>query len=135
MVVAFAAHAVVTGRIAPGELLVLVTYVAAAYAPLEALSNSVTVLQDQCVALEHAIELLDAPVAVSDRPNAARSDVPGRDLFRDVSFGYAARSDTFTTSISMSGPARCWRSWAPLGPARPRSSTCCPDSTIPCMAA
>ena len=96
-VIALGAHGVVTGRISAGELLVIIAYVAAAYAPLETLTNSITVLQQQFVALEQALELLDTPVSVVDSPNGlaierARGDIS----FRDVDFSYATRPDTIT---------------------------------------
>jgi ATP-binding cassette, subfamily B, bacterial len=88
-VVGFGAHDVLTHRISAGELLVVISYIAAAYAPLHSLTNSVTVLQQQFVALRYAFDLLDVPVAVVDDPNAVTvGRVRGDICLRDVDFSY-----------------------------------------------
>ncbi len=94
-VVGIGAHQVLNGRISTGELLVLMAYIAAVYGPLETLTNSVTVLQEQFVAFEHAVELLDTPPDVVERDGAvdigrARGDI----TFENVGFSYATRQDT-----------------------------------------
>ena len=96
-VIGFGAHGVVSGRISAGNLLVIIAYVAAAYAPLEALTNSVTVLQQEFVALEQALELLDTPVSVVDPPGGIPLErVRGDISFRNVDFSYASRLNTIT---------------------------------------
>jgi ATP-binding cassette subfamily B protein len=88
-VVAFGAHDVLTHRISAGELLVVIAYIAAAYAPLHSLTNSVTVLKQQFVALQNAFDLLDVAVAVVDEPNCVVVDrVRGDISLRDVDFSY-----------------------------------------------
>jgi len=96
-VIGFGAHGVVSGRISAGNLLVIIAYVAAAYAPLEALTNSVTVLQQEFVAFEQALELLDTPVSVVDPLGGIPLErVRGDISFRNVDFSYASRLNTIT---------------------------------------
>jgi ATP-binding cassette subfamily B protein len=95
LVLGVGAFKVADGRISAGELLVLLSYVAAVYQPLETLTNTTAVLQTHFVALEHAIDLLDTPLEVVERPDAidlGRSN--GALAFHDVSFGYPSRPDT-----------------------------------------
>jgi ATP-binding cassette subfamily B protein len=94
LVLGAGAFKVVDGRISAGELLIMLSYVAAVYQPLETLTNTTAVLQTHFVALEHAIDLLDTPLEVVERPDAldlGRSN--GAVAFENVSFGYPARPD------------------------------------------
>jgi ATP-binding cassette subfamily B protein len=95
LVVGVGAYRVVNGAISAGELLILISYVAAVYAPLETLTNSVVVLQTQLVALEQAIDLLDTPADIVERPDAIDvGRVRGAIAFEAVSFGYPTRPGT-----------------------------------------
>jgi ATP-binding cassette subfamily B protein len=89
VVLGVGAHQVVSGRITTGELLVVLAYVAAVYGPLENLTNWFTQMQQQLMALEASLRLLDTAPQVTDRPDAtvlgrARGDVE----FTSVDFGY-----------------------------------------------
>jgi len=95
LVVGVGAYRVVNGAISAGELLILISYVAAVYAPLETLTNSVAVLQTRFVAFEDAIELLDTPVDVVEHPEAIDiGRAQGAIAFESVGFGYPTRPGT-----------------------------------------
>jgi ATP-binding cassette subfamily B protein len=95
LVLGVGAYRVINGAISPGELLVLLSYVAAVYTPLETLTNSVAVLQTQLVAFEDAVELLDTPIDVIEHPDAIDiGRARGAVAFESVGFGYPTRPDT-----------------------------------------
>jgi ABC-type multidrug transport system fused ATPase/permease subunit len=89
------AQQVLAGRMTAGELLVIVSYIAAVYAPLESLSNMMATFQQDFIALEHALDLVDTPVEVTDRPGARAMDrARGHLEFEGVGFSYTTRPDT-----------------------------------------
>jgi ABC-type multidrug transport system fused ATPase/permease subunit len=81
------AHDVLSGQLSPGQLLVMISYIAAAYAPLQTLTNSVTVLQQQFVAVNYAFDLLDQPAAPEGGAESV-GRVRGELRVQDVSFAY-----------------------------------------------
>ena len=89
------AFRVINGHISAGELLVVMSYISAVYAPLETLTNSITDFQQQFISFDHALQLLDTPVDVQERPNArALQRCRGGIDLEDVGFGYPSRPDT-----------------------------------------
>jgi ABC-type multidrug transport system fused ATPase/permease subunit len=71
------------------------TYVAAVYKPLEAISSTIGSLQDQIVGLKITFELLDTETEITDIKGAHVLVRPwGRVTFKDVDFSYAGRADT-----------------------------------------
>jgi ABC-type multidrug transport system fused ATPase/permease subunit len=95
LVLGVGAFAVVDGGLTVGELMVVMSYVAAMYKPLETISTTVTGIQEKMVALEGAFELLDTPPAIYDPPDGV--EIPrtrGHIVFDDVTFGYPSRPGT-----------------------------------------
>jgi ATP-binding cassette subfamily B protein len=89
------AFRVINGHISAGELLVVMSYIAAVYAPLETLTNSITSFQQQFISFDHALQLLDTPVDVQEKENAtALSGCRGAIELQDVGFSYKSRPDT-----------------------------------------
>jgi len=93
------------GRLTVGQLLVIMSYIAMVYAPLEQISTTMGALQEKVVGLRVAYELLDQEPDIRDRPGArdigtARGDV----TFEDVSFSYTGRKDTLR-QIAFHAPA------------------------------
>jgi ATP-binding cassette, subfamily B, bacterial len=89
------AYRVINGHISVGELLVIMAYIAAVYAPLEALTNTITGFQQQFIALDHALGILDTPLEVTEREGAISMDRGvGALAFEHVNFGYQTRPDT-----------------------------------------
>jgi ATP-binding cassette subfamily B protein len=83
------------GRLDIGKLIVLLSYLAAVYQPLEAISGSVGLLHTELVALRSSFELLDTAPEVVEDPHAVEL-VRGRGevTYENVSFSYRGRKDT-----------------------------------------
>ncbi|HEX5367534.1 MAG TPA: ABC transporter ATP-binding protein [Acidimicrobiales bacterium] len=95
LVLGVGAFAVVGGDLTVGELIVVMSYVAAMYKPLETISSTVTGIQEKMVALEGAYELLDTRPAVEDPADGVKVDrVRGHIAFERVSFSYPTRPGT-----------------------------------------
>jgi ABC-type multidrug transport system fused ATPase/permease subunit len=121
LVLGFGAHAVLAGRMTTGELLVVMGYIAAIYKPLEQISHTVSSLQQQFITLNGALELLDAPLDIEERPDAIDLErAEGRVAFEDVSFHYAGRVGTLR-GVSFEVPAG--RRVAIVGPTGAGKST------------
>jgi ATP-binding cassette, subfamily B, bacterial len=83
---------VLEGRLTAGELLVLMSYIAAVYAPLEQISSTLTSIQDQVISLRMAFKLLEREPEVRDRPDAVDLEqARGAVAYRDVGFSYSGR--------------------------------------------
>jgi ABC-type multidrug transport system fused ATPase/permease subunit len=94
-VLGFGAWNVLSGNISIGELLVLIAYIAAIYAPLEQIGTSVAMLHQQFVFMDAVLQLLDTEPEVTEAPDAVdlgRSR--GEISFEDVDFAYGKRVDT-----------------------------------------
>jgi ABC-type multidrug transport system fused ATPase/permease subunit len=97
LVLGFGAYRALYGRITPGDLLVVLAYIAAVYRPLEAISTTVGQLQDMFVMLKIAFGLLDTEVEIKDAPGAVEiGRSRGRVEFEGVNFSYTGRADTLT---------------------------------------
>ena len=105
LVLGFGAYFVLEHKITPGELLVVIGYVAALYAPLEQISNTVSSLQMQFITLGGALRLLDTePEIRREAEGTADRPVAGHVTFEDVSFSYSGRSGTLV-GVSFDAPA------------------------------
>jgi ATP-binding cassette, subfamily B, bacterial len=85
------ARHVQTGVITMGELILMMSYLAMLYSPLQTLSKSAGSLQGSIVSMERALSLLDEAPEVVEAPNAqpllkARGDIE----FRNVTFSYSS---------------------------------------------
>lgn len=95
LVLGIGAFSVMNGALTVGGLIVVMSYVAAMYKPLETISTTLTGVQEKMVALEGAFELLDTPPAVFDPPTGVTTPrVRGHIVFEDVSFSYPGRPGT-----------------------------------------
>ena len=95
LVLGFGAHRVLQGQLTVGQLLVIMAYIAAVYAPLEAISATVGSLQDVIASLRVSFELLDRDPEIKDRPGAMSLErARGHVAFEGVGFSYAGRVDT-----------------------------------------
>jgi ATP-binding cassette subfamily B protein/subfamily B ATP-binding cassette protein MsbA len=95
LVLGFGAYQVLEGRLSPGQLLVVLSYIALVYKPLETISTTVGSFQELFVSLKVAFDLLDTEPEIKDEPGAldlprARGDV----RFENVSFHYTGRVGT-----------------------------------------
>jgi ATP-binding cassette subfamily B protein len=95
LVLGVGAYHVLQGSLTVGELLVVMAYVGSIYGPLEALSGTVTSMQEQMVSLNMAFELLDLQPDIQDPPDAVTIPrAAGRVTFDHVDFSYQTRTDT-----------------------------------------
>jgi ABC-type multidrug transport system fused ATPase/permease subunit len=95
LVLGFGSYQALRGRITPGELLVVLSYVAAVYKPLEQISYTLGSLQDNLVGLRMGLHVLDTKPLIQELPHAAGLErAEGRVTFDDVSFSYPTRVDT-----------------------------------------
>jgi ATP-binding cassette subfamily B protein len=105
LVLGFGAYHVLQGQITVGELIVLLSYIASVYTPLESISTTLGQLNQHFVYLKASLSLLDTEPEIKEDPHAVdigRST--GHMTFEDVSFSYAGRVDTLR-AISFDAPA------------------------------
>jgi ABC-type multidrug transport system fused ATPase/permease subunit len=95
LVLGYGAYHALQGRLSVGQLLVVMTYVAAVYKPLEAISTTIGGLQDQIVSLRITFDLLDTEPQIQDMKWAHAFVRPwGHVTFKNVHFSYAGRVGT-----------------------------------------
>jgi ATP-binding cassette subfamily B protein len=121
LVLGFGAYRILQGHLSAGDLLVMMTYVAKVYEPLQQMSITFTSLQEQFVRLRGALQLLDNTPEVEDAPGAyeigrALGDVS----FEGVHFSYPGRVDTLK---DISFEARAGTHLAIVGPTGAGKST------------
>ena len=86
-----AARHVQAGRITLGDLILVMSYLALLYSPLQMLSKSAASLQGSLVSAERAFQLLDELPEVVEKPDARPLvRACGAVAFENVSFGYNA---------------------------------------------
>jgi ATP-binding cassette subfamily B protein len=95
LVLGFGAYQVLQSRLTVGQLLVVMSYIAAVYKPLETISYTIGSLQEKFVALQIAFDLLDTEPEIKDIPRAISIQrASGRIRFEGVHFNYSQRVDT-----------------------------------------
>jgi ABC-type multidrug transport system fused ATPase/permease subunit len=88
---------VMQGKIAIGELIVLMTYIASVYQPLEQISTTVGMIHEELVQFNASLDLLDMEPEVKEKADAidlgrARGGVAAR----NVDFAYKGRNETLS---------------------------------------
>ncbi|CAN5259586.1 ABC transporter ATP-binding protein [soil metagenome] len=95
IVLGFGVYQILQGRMTGGDLLVVLSYVASIYSPLESISTTIGSLQDRFISLEIAFRVLDTEPEIQDAPNARPLlRARGRLTFEGVDFSYSERVDT-----------------------------------------
>jgi ATP-binding cassette, subfamily B, bacterial len=95
LVMGFGVYQILQGRLTGGDLLVVLSYVASIYKPLEAITSTVGSLQERFIALEMAFGLLDTDPGIRSAPNAMRLDrARGEVVYDSVTFTYDGRERT-----------------------------------------
>ncbi len=85
----FGAHRVIAGQLSTGEVLVFLAYLGMLYQPLNAFSQSASVIQSARAQLKRVFEVLDASAEITERPGAKPLPrVDGKIEFKDIAFGY-----------------------------------------------
>jgi ATP-binding cassette subfamily B protein len=97
-------RAVINGSLALGSLVALAALVSRLYSPLTDLSSARVDLLTALVSFERCFEVLDAPLAIADKPGAAELVNPrGRVEYEDVWFRYPAASTYSIASLEGEG--------------------------------
>jgi ATP-binding cassette, subfamily B, bacterial len=97
LVLGFGAWHVIEGTISIGELIVLMTYIASVYQPLEQISTTVGMIHEELVQFNASLGLLDTDPEVKEKPDAVDlGRAEGRLTARGVDFSYQGRADTLT---------------------------------------
>lgn len=95
LVLGLGALHVLEGQLTVGELLVVLSYIAAVYQPLQSISTTVGGLQDELISVQMAFGLLDTQPDVKDSPDAVDiGRAVGHLRFESVHFSYNRRADT-----------------------------------------
>jgi ATP-binding cassette subfamily B protein len=98
------AFMVVSGHITIGTLVAMAAYVQRIYQPLTGLTNARLDVMTALVSFERVFEVLDAPVAIVDRPGAIDLVTPRGDIaFEHVSFRYPPGSSVSIASLELAG--------------------------------
>ncbi|HET8906848.1 MAG TPA: ABC transporter ATP-binding protein [Ktedonobacterales bacterium] len=93
MVLFLGIRSVQAGTLKLGQLVVVLTYLAEMYAPLETISTQFATLQGSLASAERAFEILDEVPEVVERPDAKPVErAAGAVEFRNVCFGYDGRN-------------------------------------------
>jgi ATP-binding cassette, subfamily B, bacterial len=94
-VLGYGFYLVLQGQLEIGKLVVLLSYVAAVYQPLEQVSSSVSLLHSELVQLRGSFQLLDTVPEVLEDPDAIELEhARGEIVYDKVSFSYRGRKDT-----------------------------------------
>jgi ATP-binding cassette, subfamily B, bacterial len=104
LVLGFGAYFVIKGKLTAGELLVVMGYIGALYAPLEQISNTVSALQEQFITLRGALKLLDTDPEIHEKAGAlSLGRAEGHVQLESVSFSYVGRRGTLS-GVSLDAP-------------------------------
>jgi ATP-binding cassette subfamily B protein/subfamily B ATP-binding cassette protein MsbA len=95
LVIGVGAYFALEGRLTGGQLLVVLSYLALVYKPLETISTTIGSLQELMVALKVSFDLLDTEPEIKDMPGAVEIQrAQGRVAFESIHFHYKGRVDT-----------------------------------------
>ncbi len=95
LVLGLGAYHVLEARLTVGQLLVVLSYIAAVYQPLQSISTTIGGLQDDLISVQMAFGLLDTQPDVRDLPGAVDMHrATGHIKFEGVHFSYTRRTDT-----------------------------------------
>jgi ABC-type multidrug transport system fused ATPase/permease subunit len=116
LVLGFGAYYVLKQRLTPGDLLVIMAYVAAMYTPLETISTTIGSVQDQLVSLRVAFRIQDTEPDIKDLPDAAPlADCDGEVTFENVAFRYNGRESTLRDVSFSAAPGEAIAIVGPTG--------------------
>jgi ABC-type multidrug transport system fused ATPase/permease subunit len=95
LVLGVGAYEALRGGMTPGQLIVVMSYIALVYKPLETISTTVGSFQQLYVALDMAFNLLATDPEIKDAPGALEvGRARGQVRFDGVCFNYRGRTDT-----------------------------------------
>jgi ABC-type multidrug transport system fused ATPase/permease subunit len=98
LVLGVGAQQVLSGNLTVGQLLVLISYIASVYKPLEQISTTINTIQEKLVSFDMADALLHAVPEVAQKHDAVEfiNPVRGDVTFNDVGFSYSGRERTLS---------------------------------------
>ena len=79
---------VLRGKVTVGTIILFLSYLQSLYTPLNAITYTASTIQDAAARAERALEILDTPLDVEDRPGAREVKLEGRIRYESVAFGY-----------------------------------------------
>ncbi len=86
---------VMNGKLSVGELIVVLTYIASVYQPLEQISTTVGMIHEELVQFNSSLDLLEIEPEVKEKPGAIELErVRGWVAAEGVSFAYSSRKRT-----------------------------------------
>jgi ATP-binding cassette subfamily B protein len=95
LVLGFGGWHVMQGDLTVGELVLVMAYIAAVYAPLQEITSTLAILQEQFINMRMVIDLLETPPDIEEDPDAIPIDRARGDLvMENVSFNYEGREGT-----------------------------------------
>ncbi|HXR61892.1 MAG TPA: ABC transporter ATP-binding protein [Solirubrobacterales bacterium] len=95
LVLGVGAWHVMQGKIAIGELIVLMTYIGSVYRPLEQISTTVGMIHEELVQFNASLDLLDMEPEVKEKPDAIElGRSRGHVVVGGVGFSYKGRRET-----------------------------------------
>jgi ATP-binding cassette subfamily B protein len=95
LVLGVGAWHVIQGKISVGELIVLMTYIASVYQPLEQISTTVGMIHEELVQFNASLDLLDMDPDVKEKPDAVElGRSSGHVVVGGVGFAYKGRQET-----------------------------------------
>jgi ATP-binding cassette subfamily B protein len=107
LVLFLGARHVLSGTLSPGELLLLMGYLAHLYGPLKTISRKIGGLQAHLASAERALAVLDEPTDVGEEPTARPlARAAGAVAFRRVGFAYP-QGPPVLHEVSFEVPAGC----------------------------
>ncbi len=123
VVVWLTAQRVIDGQLSPGDVVLMVGYIALLFKPLESLAYTATSLQGAAAGAHRVFEILNRQPNPADSPDAKPLTVPsqGQIEFRHVAFAYPSRPPVLH-DININIPAGT--SVAIVGPSGAGKSTC-----------
>jgi ATP-binding cassette subfamily B protein len=97
LVLGVGAWHVMQGKIGIGELIVLMTYIASVYQPLEQISTTVGMIHEELVQFNASLDLLDMDPDVKESPDAVElGRSSGHVVVGGVGFAYKGRQETLS---------------------------------------
>jgi ATP-binding cassette subfamily B protein len=97
IVMGFGAWHVMQGKLAVGELIVLIAYISSVYQPLEQISTTVGMIHEELVQFNASLDLLDMEPDVREKPDAIDlQGASGLVVAKGVDFAYKGRRETLS---------------------------------------
>lgn len=78
----------IEGKLSVGTILVFLAYLASLYGPLNSIAYTTSTVQSAAANIDRVMEVIDAPIEVTDHPDAKEFQVKGYVQYSNVSFSY-----------------------------------------------